>query len=236
MVEGRTSVFGTFESYKLAFQENLNGPIPFCVGKSEDLCTNFLRGLDVDGHFAAMKLISFAYGGIRSSTALCLAGATPAVPSVLRASLEAMAYALLFERQPEWAKIWRERHEAKKSKYDFRNNSGSALRKQLKNESAELSGRYNTLYNLLIDFGAHPNVLGVDSTIGYRPLEDGNVYVSFQQLTGAREREFAFVNITQATIFLLDILSVIWPTRASLFLVKEKQIEIIRLMHEYAPK
>lgn len=235
MVKSRESETGPLGDYISAFQENLNGPIPLCVGKSEELCGNFLKSIDADNHFSALKLISYSYSAIRSSTALCLAGATPSVPSVLRGSIEASAYALLFQRQPKWARLWRSRHDNKKARDEFRNKSGPALKHQLSKESAQLHGRYKSLYDLLIDFGAHPNVLGVEATIQYSPLSDGRVDVAFQQLTGDFERKLGFVNITQASLILLEVMTSIWLTQATLLQVDEKQQSIINLMHDYAP-
>lgn len=227
--------FGSFHEYADAFGSNLSGPVPIFLGRIEQLFSDFFDAIDTHGHFAALKLLTFSYSGIRAATILSIGGASMHAPSLLRTSLEAAAYARLFESSSEWAKSWRERHESEEARRAFRGREASkAVKEELARQGSSLDREYDNLYQLMIDFGAHPNVLGVEAVIDYTELEEGMVHVSFSQLGNNSDRAIAFCIIAQTSLFLLNVMGSIWPTVVSEISMDDRLLNILEEMFAYA--
>lgn len=103
-------------------------------------------------------------------------------------------------------------------------------------EGDHLCKLYSHLYDLLIDFGAHPNVWGVESVVEYHKL-DGDLYrVDLQLLTDQDEKNSAHYVLVQCAILFLQIMSAIWRTDAISLEIDHKCISLLREADEFAER
>lgn len=99
-----------------------------------------------------------------SAIRMAMSGHEAAVYPLLRTSLESACYALLICRKPELAPIWASRHDSESQLKEARKAFRPAIANLIKiveAEDLELSIFVSELYEASIDFGAHPNPLGI---------------------------------------------------------------------------
>lgn len=160
---------------------------------------------------------------------LSITGNTHQIPPILRVALEAAIYSHLFMVSTAWRETWKARHKSKSQASKFRDRGGAAAKDALRTVSPKMADEYVRIYDNLIDFGAHPNVAAIGFSTSYQfeeGADDGMVY--FSQLTGERERYFSGVQIAEVCNFILQVLSLTWPTRYQLLGVEAARIELLR--------
>lgn len=226
--------FRDYSHYHHSFAANIHGPTPIFFGRVHDLLTDSFSAIDPSGHFAGLRLLTYSLSGLRSASMLIVGGASWHTPPILRASLESAAYGRLFESSEFWRKTWASRHSDKKSANALRSGKfNQALKTCLCSQGDHLLREYKSLYELLIDFGAHPNIWGVDSTIRTEPMSDGNVKVLFTQLGDETDRAFAFCMTTQVSAFLLNVMMSIWTGLDGQLDVSQRLLAILDEMFDY---
>lgn len=220
-----------FSGYWEGFSHNLNGPQPSLFGTLDSLFCRFFTDLDPDGRLPEVKMFGASVAGIRAAKLLSLGGASMPVPTVLRNSLESAAYGALFGAKPEWHSIWSDRHENKKHMKKFRDEGLAEARASLDFLGEGFSQNFRSLYQMLIDIGAHPNTLGIDPFTHAQSVDENAEIFSFQQLSDHHERQVSFVVIGQIGLFVCNVIASSWPDKlkdrrtAEQALLMLKQIE-----------
>jgi hypothetical protein len=204
---------GDLAGYWKAFSHNLNEPQPLFLGTLDGLLTECFEKLDPDGRVNEVKMFSASFAGIRAASMMALGGSAMHIPAVLRTSLESAAYGALFGNSQEWYQIWSQRHDDKTAKDKFRK-SGLAMAKQsVEKLGGGFKSNFESLYQMLIDFGAHPNVLGIDSFVDVQKIDQDTDYYQFQHLSANSERQEAFFIIGQVGLFLTNVLVNSWKAQ-----------------------
>ncbi len=110
-------------------------------------------------------------GGARLALSTQVYEANP----VLRSCLEAALYGLLVAKKPELQRTWVNRNESPKSLTKMKGEfTIRACFQMLQAEDPRCHAQIKQLYDRTIDFGAHPNPLGVLSNLEFRSDDDGH--------------------------------------------------------------
>jgi len=151
------NIFATFVNFKPAFTRLQK--IDEAFRKAIDYLHNTREWFVV---FFILKAHSAYLGGARLSTS----GQTREAFMVLRGCLEAALYGFYFHRNPKKVEMWMRRHDSEKSKKAVRNEFviGKMLA-LLENEAPKAGKIMRELYERTIDYGAHPNEMGLTSNL-----------------------------------------------------------------------
>jgi hypothetical protein len=115
-----------------------------------------------------------SFSAFRAAVMVGLSLPTDAFP-LHRSCLEYAGYAKLVMIKPELAKLWLQRDQnLSEVRQKF---SNRAVREAIEKDDASLSKIYQELYELSIDFGAHPNEKGVLGSVVPGSLATGNMQV-----------------------------------------------------------
>ena len=208
------SVFevGDIGGYWDGFLHNLRGPVPIHIGKLDAILCECFAKIPEPKNANEIKMYSAAFSGFRAGCVLAAGGAAMHVPPVLRTSLEATAYGVLFGADATWARLWEERHDKASSKERFRKHGLSEAKKQISKINHGFEKNFTSLHQMLIDIGGHPNVLGVDSFMDSEKLGDGTHYFRFHHLANDEERGNSYFVINQVGAFLMNIIAARWKS------------------------
>lgn len=148
---------------------------------------------------------------------LATSGALYASMPIQRASLECAAYVLWLAKDPLALKIWLERDECSVTKKSARNHFtfGNTV-KAIRRSDTGLAHIYSELYERTIDFGAHPNPLGIWSSAN---VSSAGPHVMISQIglhNRGPELTAALKSTAQTGVFLVRIAQLVWPERVSL--------------------
>jgi hypothetical protein len=128
-----------------------------------------------------------AYQMFLAGARMGLSGHAVAVFPLLRAAIESAAYGFLMELKPELAVIWTNRHKSEADKKACR--SAFTFDKaiaNLKEKSPDIYALAKGTYEAAIDYGAHPNVIGVFGHVSIdENRSDGMAAVSHTSLYDA---------------------------------------------------
>lgn len=107
-----------------------------------------------------------AHSSFRAACALGMGGATVEGIAVLRQGVEFAGYATLVHDDPSLANLWWDRDQTpddeKKVRRAF---THGTIRAAIEKMDAALSGAYKSLYDRLIQFGAHPNEKSISGNL-----------------------------------------------------------------------
>lgn len=119
----------------------------------------------------ALLLFTNAHAMFLAASRAALSGHASSVYPVLRASLESALYGLHMATHPKSEQIWANRGDSKKARDKCRAEFSAAnVKNTAKTMNKGLGDYVNHAYESLIDFGAHPNTLGVMKHV---TMEDG---------------------------------------------------------------
>lgn len=140
---------------------------------------------------APLVLCMNAYQFFLAGSRMALSGHCAAVFPLLRTALESAAYASLMMHKPELEEVWTSRHQSKKKKEDC---SSAFTFKQaiklLKDRAPDIHALATSAYEGAIDYGAHPNVIGVFGHVSIDDQRSDNfVAVNHVSLYGANHIE-----------------------------------------------
>lgn len=108
-----------------------------------------------------MNFLLRAHSCFRAACACAMAGQTYEATVLQRAVLETAAYGLYIGDDIDRATTWLKREESSASKDRVRKEFGfGSLNRDFKGRHAEMAASFESLYNRLVDFGAHPNEAG----------------------------------------------------------------------------
>jgi hypothetical protein len=165
------------------------------------------------------------HSAFRAAAQLALSGQIPECFMVLRGGLELALYAHHASTSEERAQIWMTRtdsEEAKRrSKQEF---TGRAIFPELVSKNPEVGRIASELYERSIEYGAHPNVRGVLTTMTHEERE-GEQSFSFTYLTGDNiALQFGMKSWCQNAICALDILELVFPERFEQLRIRERSL------------
>lgn len=148
---------------------------------------------------------------------LATSGALYASMPIQRASIECAAYVLWLAKDPQALQLWLDRDENLVAKKNARNHFtfGNTV-KAIRRSDTSLAQIYTELYERTIDFGAHPNPLGVWSSAA---ISSAGQHVMISQI-GLHDRgpelTAALKSSAQTGVFLVRIAELVWPERVRL--------------------
>jgi hypothetical protein len=187
----------------------------------------YRRIKDIDALFLALfddyadpeNTLGAAFGmrchsALRASAQLMLSGQIPEGYMVLRGALEHALYAHHASTSDERAQIWMNRGTDEAAKKRCANEfSGRNFFPSLRDRDP-LSGHIvGELYERCIELGAHPNAMGLTSTLTVGEHEDHYTF-DFAYLTGdSLNLQLALKSWSQGAIVCLDIFGIVLPDR-----------------------
>lgn len=145
------------------------------------------------------RLFMRAYGTYRGAIRLACSGqlfeATVLARSVVESSVYAWACAISEDHRAAWLNRSNDAASRKRSRRVF---LWSELMKVLRSRHPRVADACETLYDGLIDDGAHPNVKGVMLSASAEPLSDGKVALSTTFLHGQEAAMVALLDLFRA--------------------------------------
>lgn len=109
-------------------------------------------------NMAPLMMFFRAHSAFRAACCLGMGGMTVEGMAVLRLALEFAGYACLLKENPGLATVWWDRDVDEKSLQEARKEfTGGAVVRAVKKVDQRLGEIYETLYDLTIQFGGHPN-------------------------------------------------------------------------------
>lgn len=199
----------TFENYPAQWQ---------LFSDTQDLLDKFVNNLDPgkdDPQGEGVPLFLFMRSHAAYVGALRLVAAAHFVESyaLMRNALENALYGLYFRNHPDAAATWLKRHhgdvdrEAAKKVAQI----GKMLR-HLKSLNEDLWWRANKVYETTIDFGAHPNFMGVMGTLVY----DETSNTTFSNVVGPAGRDFenSLSFVASTGLVILELACITFTERA----------------------
>lgn len=187
---------GGIESYMAAADETaaeLLASNDQIVAALREYDTYFREGLWRQNSSSAVPLVLCmnAYQFFLAGSRMALSGHCAAVFPLLRTALESAAYASLMTQQPELQEVWTRRHQGEAEKKACRKafTFEKAIR-MLKDRAPDIHELATAAYEGAIDYGAHPNVIGVFGHVSIDDQRNDNfVAVNHASLYGANHIE-----------------------------------------------
>lgn len=201
--------------YVKKVRHNVGAPYPDFILQTDALLVECLGHLAEPTYFTSAQLFQIGFGSWRSAIFVTQAGAVAQVPTLLRHSLECALYAYLCGKDSVFEKEWFERETnplAKKKMRSSQQNPLSMAKRYLKKENPNLEMRINEIYQILIDFGAHPNVFMLIDI--WEEQETDELFRSKISLLADEDaRHGSFIHAARVGIDLLRLFSLVWPIR-----------------------
>ncbi|WP_042860422.1 hypothetical protein [Dickeya sp. NCPPB 3274] len=165
---------------------------------------------EYDANAATMLLAMNSYMMLSNAVFQALSGHQVAVLPVARAALESACYAYLISSDNKMGEIWFNRDKSKTATDNCRKafTIGATVAK-LKHISPDMSDYLKKLYDLSIEYGAHPNIKAISHHLHNRGLVDDKFH-SFSHIGVYGENSYQVngalllcVDVGQAIAFLL---------------------------------
>jgi hypothetical protein len=158
-----------------------------------------------------------AHSAYLGSARLGLSGQVPEAYMVLRGCLENSLYGLYLSHNPASQETWLRRHDDEESKKQVRNKFAvGALMRFLESLDPKSHKVVSLLYELTIDFGAHPNERALTSTLQQSEMQD-SIRFDLIYLTGNTPLlHMCLKNTGQIGICSLDIFRNVFKERYDL--------------------
>jgi hypothetical protein len=146
---------------------------------------------------------------------------------LIRAALEAAAYALHIDRNPKLAEIWLRRHDDAQTKQAAKSEFTIArVRSTLCKADRGADDAFGGLYELSIDFGGHPNEKSVTVSTSYEKVEGGTAYKHFYVTDDEKRIDFVMRSVAQAGVCALVILQNVFSARFELLGIRHRILEL----------
>ena len=163
--KARHNQFGTFHKKKLAW--GLISEVDACFYK---LGSNLSNPKDLLSPFLFMR----SHSAWRAACGTAMSGQVVETNALLRSALEFAAYGLYIDLTPDMRQVWFDRNNSGSAKKLMRNKfKQGTINAAIKARAPRLAEIFETLYELTIDQGAHPNQSGVMGSTKIYDIEDG---------------------------------------------------------------
>jgi hypothetical protein len=131
---------------------------------------------DPSAQIEALLLLS-SHSAYRAACDSVMAGQLQEAQPQLRSCLEYAGYALHMNANPGHATIWAQRSDSDAARSASKNAFKAVdIQTSIQQKDSTLGSQYKTLYDRTIDYGAHPNELGVFSRVRRVKTADGVEY------------------------------------------------------------
>jgi hypothetical protein len=178
----------------------------------------------IDGQFTPLASIQdppnlvTPHLGFRSHAnfrAVCehaLAGQLGDMFPMVRACLEAAAYAVHLHDSPALTTEWLRRHDAQGMKAFKQNKfSQTAVRASIERRDPEVAVLYGELYQQAIDLGAHPNERGLSVNAKLAPTPEGKQFLLIYLHENGPQLRFALHSALEAGAAAIAMLRLVFP-------------------------
>jgi hypothetical protein len=203
-------------SYINAALTNTTSPHPICIGVADDAVRFFLSDWKKAHHVSSLKMHSLAWSSLRSATLVTRMGMITQAYPIQRQALEAIVYGLLFRFDNNFHDLWKRRHEDDKAASTFKRNHWKRSLEIIEKRDADLKHMIVHMYQLLIDFGAHPNPISLDMMSEYdMSAGSSEATATYAMLLGQPFVDMSHMHTASIYNILLDSILLVWPERAS---------------------
>ncbi|WP_327211858.1 hypothetical protein U8Q06_12550 [Rhizobium beringeri] len=164
--------------------------------------------------FVPMTFLLRAHSAFRSASGAIMAGQLYEAQAVLRLCLEHSAYGHYIGGDNAMWERWMRRNDSDANRAAVRQEfTSNKVKTKLQNADPKIATAYETLYEQLIDFGAHPNERGFSMSSSIR-RENGDVHIEAVYLheDGLALRS-ALRTTAQVGICILRIGEILYPQR-----------------------
>ncbi|MDQ0313660.1 hypothetical protein J2S73_000097 [Amorphus orientalis] len=210
----RANQFATFHHKKTEFGDACN---------VDNLFLRFLDGAMNPTPFPPVNFLLRAHSSFRASVSSVMGGQVYEAYAILRVCLEQAAYGFYIGSDSARWELWAQRGESKESRAAVRKEftAGKIIR-HLRMMAPNIAGKYERLYERLIDYGAHPNEQGFVLSSSMVRSEDIIQFNSIYLHEDGHPLEFALSTCVQVGIGALQIAQLIYPTRFMLLGIGEE--------------
>jgi hypothetical protein len=171
-----------------------------------------------DWSFKSVKICPLlflrSHSAFRASCEHALSGHLSAIFPQIRVCIEYAGYALHINENDGFEKIWLNRHQNVGSRALVRKKFvNQSIQKTIKESNGEAQKEYDSLYNLAIDFGAHPNELSVTSNLS---IEDNLHHKLVEQVylhNNGPKLDFGLNTVARTGLCSLEIFQDVFPDR-----------------------
>lgn len=164
MNEERKDILSFYELSEKNFKEVIgsSSEIVSKVKAIDDVFDTLIDNISTDEFLLQPFFLVRSHSLFRSSARIGLGGQLPDAYVLLRAVLENALYAWYLARHPDLNKVWLSRMDGGTQKKQMKKNfQFKPILTALSEEDKLIGEKISTLYDSLIDFGAHPNAFGV---------------------------------------------------------------------------
>jgi hypothetical protein len=157
------------------------------LSEIDQLFLHLAQNLNNPPSWIAPMFLMRAHSAYRAAVRLGLSGQVTETYMVLRGCLEFALYGLHFSLTPNDYDIWLARHEGLEERKAVRQRFQIAtLLGSLRSNGPKEADAVSYAYDMLIDLGAHPNMLSVYNSLRIESSEN-EIYIETSYLTGKAE-------------------------------------------------
>jgi hypothetical protein len=197
---------------------------------SIDAC--FMRS---QGHIVPASQLVASMLGVRSHSAFraacehAMAGQVAETFTDVRAALEYAGYARLIGERMDIAEIWLRRHDSTADESAMKKAfSAAQVKAEIKRCNRKAAEVYETLYQLSIDYGAHPNERSATASLRIGDRGERQEFQQLQLHADGPQLDFALITTARAGVCALEILQTIFSARFELLGISASLLDIRR--------
>ena len=185
----------------------------------QKIIDNLINTPDWFASFFLMRSHASYLGGVQ----LSFSGQIPEAYMVLRGCLENSFYGLYVTRNPDTQEMWLRRHKDDESKKKCRNEfTASNLFKCLEKEDRKINNIAKILYEMTIDYGAHPNERAFMSLMSQSKDEQKIDFKMYYLIGDSLPFQLCLKNTARIGVCSLDIFKLIYRHRFDILGISDK--------------
>lgn len=181
------------------------------------LFERLLKGAKDPKPMMPMSFLLRAHSAYRTAVGMVMGGQLYEAQALLRLCLEHVSYGFFIGSDTDRWTRWMKRNDSKKNKEKVRDEfTHGAIKRALKSADAKIGGYFESLYDGLIDFGAHPNEQGFSMSTKLKEGPGETHILSIYLHDDGIPLNFTLKNTTRVAICVLQIAYLIYRTRMEL--------------------
>jgi len=185
----------------------------------QEIVNNLINTPEWFASFFLMRSHASYLGGVQ----LSFSGQIPEAYMVLRGCLENSLYGLYVSRNPDAQEIWLRRHDDESSKKNCRNEfTAHNLFKCLEQEDNKKHDIASDLYEMTIDYGAHPNERAFMSLMSQSKDEKKIDFKMYYLIGDSLPLQLCLKNSARIGVCSLDIFKIIYRHRFDILGISDK--------------
>jgi hypothetical protein len=175
------------------------------------------KNLDNNEHPASANYFYRSHATFRASVAVAAAGQVVETYPLLRACIEHALYAFAMYKDASLVEVWLKRHESpealKDVKRKFQRRTLIETFGAAHSSDGEILGK---LYEHTIDWGAHPNVLGIAQGVEYSQTEEQHEFITNYLDGGSQAHVAALKDVVRIGVIVMRVFCHIFGRRCQL--------------------